>query len=342
MATKKTKTTRGADEKAKPKAASGRGSKKIRDPERHVIDYQHDELPQQLRDLIATSLAIEAQDAKSAGTIGYMARGLTIATMPHREPKSPVFERQNGQFTLSMIGRPSIGLPYGSLPRLLVSWVTTEAVRTQNRELTLGQSLSDFLTQLDLNRSGGKRGDITRLRDQMRRLFGCMISAEFNGKTKWALENIILAERAVVFWDPQNENDAGVWDSSLLLSEPFFRECIEHPVPVDMRAFMSLKRSPLAIDIYTWLTYRFSYLSGRTTIPWISLKGQFGADYQDTPQGLRDFRRAYIRELQKVMQVYPNAKVEPTEDGLVLQPSLTSVKRIALPSQKSLFDPPPR
>lgn len=325
---------------AKPVVKNRRGVKNpLHDDDRKIIDYQGGELPQQVRDLIATSLAIDSRDAKAAGTVGFMARGLTIATMPHREPKTPVFERVNGQFTLSMIGRPSIGLPFGSLPRLLVSWVTTEAVRTKSRELTLGQSLSDFLTQLDLNRSGGKRGDITRLRDQMKRLFSCMISAEYNGKDKWALENIMLVEKAVIFWDPQNEHDAGVWDSSLLLSEPFFRECINHPVPVDMRAFMTLKRSPLALDIYTWLTYRFSYLSGTTTIPWQLLKGQFGADYQDTPQGLRDLRRAYIRELQKVMQVYPNARVEATDHGLVLKPSLTHVPKLVLPGpgQRPLF-----
>ena len=33
-------------------------------------------------------------------------------------------------------------LPYGNLPRLLLAWVSTEAVRTQSRVLVLGKSLS--------------------------------------------------------------------------------------------------------------------------------------------------------------------------------------------------------
>ena len=36
-------------------------------------------------------------------------------------------------------------LPYGNIPRLLLAWVCTEAVRTQSRELVLGASLSAFM-----------------------------------------------------------------------------------------------------------------------------------------------------------------------------------------------------
>ena len=32
-------------------------------------------------------------------------------------------------------------LPFGNLPRLLLAWVCSEAVRTQRRELVLGRSL---------------------------------------------------------------------------------------------------------------------------------------------------------------------------------------------------------
>lgn len=301
------------------------------------IDFQHDILPNSVRDLIETSLNIENQDARAAGTIGYMTRGLTVATMPHRDPKKPYFERVNGKFTLSMMARPSIGLPYGSLPRLLISWVTTEAVRTKNRELVLGDSLSKFLETLDLNRSGGQRGDITRLRQQMKRLFSCMISAEFTGKNHFVLDNVTLVDRAVVFWDPQDENAAGLWNSSIILSERFFQECVDHPVPVDMRAFGALKRSPLAIDIYCWLTYRFSYLRNRTLIPWELLKGQFGADYREGQQGLLDFKRAYLRELNRVIELYPDARVDTNKNGLILQPSLTSVRPVGAIKQGSLF-----
>ncbi len=67
-------------------------------------------------------------------------------------------------------------LPYGNLPRLLLAWVCTEAVRTQSRELVLGSSLSDFMGKLGMAPvGGGPTGARTRLRNQMRRLFQCHI-----------------------------------------------------------------------------------------------------------------------------------------------------------------------
>ena len=58
-----------------------------------------------------------------------------------------------------------------------------EAVRTQSRELVLGKSLSEFMRTLGINStSGGKRGEQTRLRNQMRRLFGCNVTLIYEDK----------------------------------------------------------------------------------------------------------------------------------------------------------------
>ena len=69
-------------------------------------------------------------------------------------------------------------LPFGNLPRLLLAWLSTEAVRTQSRELVLGRSLSDFMRTLGVYSSAG--GVQTRLRNQMNRLFSrCTVSSEW-------------------------------------------------------------------------------------------------------------------------------------------------------------------
>ena len=46
-------------------------------------------------------------------------------------------------------------LPYGNLPRLLMAWLSTEAVRTQSREISLGDSLAEFMRALGIYNSGG-------------------------------------------------------------------------------------------------------------------------------------------------------------------------------------------
>ena len=46
-------------------------------------------------------------------------------------------------------------LPFGNIPRLLMAWLSTEAVRTQSRELILGPSLTKFTKTLGVYNSGG-------------------------------------------------------------------------------------------------------------------------------------------------------------------------------------------
>lgn len=275
--------------------------------------------------LITEVLAIEAEQAQEAGALGFMARAMIQATLPHRKVDGPVFERRNGAFTLSLMAPPRTGLPYGTVPRLLLSWLTTEAVRTRERELVLGDSMSAFMRELGLVPTGGRWGSIHRLKDQTTRLFTSTISAIYEDGNQTALLNRSIADSAVLWWHPQAPDQAGLWKSTVTLSEPFFREVIAHPVPIDMRALKALKRSPLAIDIYCWLTHRMSYLGKPTEIPWAGLAAQFGAEYGR----LRDFKAAFLVELRKVLAVYPDARVNDGDTGLLLAPSRPHVRKPA-------------
>ena len=100
--------------------------------------------------LITEALAIEAEAAQEAGALGFMARALVQATLPHRRVIGTEFTRRNGAFTLTILAPSEVGLPYGSMPRLLLAWLTTEAVRTRSRELVLGDTLSGFMRDLAL------------------------------------------------------------------------------------------------------------------------------------------------------------------------------------------------
>ncbi|MCX6615995.1 MAG: replication protein RepA [Acidobacteria bacterium] len=274
--------------------------------------------------LINESLAIEAEEAKEAGTLGFMARALVQATMPHRDPKEWFFERTNGAFTLTMMAPPKVGLPYGSVPRLLLAWITTEAVRTRSRDLALGDSLSGFMRELGMVPTGGRWGSITRLREQSRRLFTTAISCLYEGENRGGEIGFRLVDKHVLWWNPKSPDQRELFASTLTLSEPFFKEVISHPVPIDLRALKALSRSPLALDIYTWLTYRMSYLQRETTVPWAALEVQFGAGYKRT----RDFKAAFVEHLKSVLAVYREAKASGTDRGLFLRPSPPHVRRL--------------
>ena len=273
--------------------------------------------------LISEALAIEAESAQDAGALGFMARAMVQATLPHRKVEGTYFERTNGAFTLTLLSPPKIGLPYGSVPRLLLAWLTTEAVKTRSRDLELGDSLSGFMRELDMLPTGGRWGSITRLKDQTRRLFSSTVNAIYEDGDKTAILNQSIADKSLLWWDAKDPAQAALWKSTVTLSEQFFREVIEHPIPVDMRAIKALKKSPLALDIYAWLTYRASYAKKPSTIPWAALAGQFGSDYAR----LRAFREAFLTELRKVATVYAGANFEIADAGLIVKPSLPHINR---------------
>ncbi len=285
---------------------------------------------QRLGKLVSSLLSIEAEEAREAGMIAYMARSMVMATLPHSKPKGHVFQRRNGEFTMTMIGNPNFGLPYGSLPRLLLAWTTREAKIKNSPVLHLGKSFSSFLNVLKLSKSGGERGDATRLRDQLLRLFSTHISCVYQNNKKGVCksEQFIVAKSFNLWWNPIKEEKDGISSqSTIVLAKDFFEEIINRPVPVDFRMLQALRRSPLQMDIYVWLTYRFSYLKKSSLIHWNLLSNQFGSNYANTQQGLRDFKREFLKALHVVTVMYQDASVEIQDNGLLLKPGKSHVAR---------------
>jgi hypothetical protein len=272
--------------------------------------------------LLDAAAAVATHSAQETGDIGFTARALVICTLPHSKPDGNEFKRKNGDTTLTMYS-PN-GLPYGSVPRLLLAWITTEVVRTKSRTLNLGDSLSVFMQDLGMTRCGGAKGDITRLREQMRRLFGCAVYCSHHSANRDTTEGFQLVRKSDMWWHPQNANQAGLWQSTLTLTEEFYQEIITAPVPIDMRVLKGLRRSPLALDLYVWLTYRNSYMKEGTTITWAQLSMQFGAEYGRE----RDFKDAFLKAMVKVKRFYPDAKVKVVETGISLTPSKPHISKI--------------
>lgn len=296
-------------------------TQQVRDAEAKL--KESDSTGAELASVTAEAIGREADAAKQE--IGFGARLLVQATLPHKKPPPDVteFERSNGHVTINITGRRQFGLPYGTYPRLLLSWMTTEAVRTKSQELELGASLHEFMSKLHLGDNGGARGAYPRLREHMQRLFTATVSAtiERNGE----LHDIGFrpVERFSLFWDPMQPDQEARWQSTLKLAPLFFEEITHKPVPIDLGALHELvkERSPLALDVYQWLTFRMSYLRQPTPIPWAALQLQIGSDYKAT----RDFKRAFLCHLKRVLELYPQARVSVERECLRLLPSKTHV-----------------
>ena len=261
---------------------------------------------------------------------GFMARLMALCSLPRTNPGDrKEYKRVNGPFTLYMVAGGGNKLPYGNLPRLLLAWVSTEAVQTQNRVLILGRSLSKFMKELGIYNSGGQPQ--SRLRNQMNRLFGCTVSLIYEDENGRATVNSLIADSTAFWWNPKRPDQPSLWDSKIELGEKFFNEIVSHPVPIDMNTLTALKRSTLGLDLYLWLVYRTFALRAPKRITWRQLYCQFGRDpaLASDKFTVRDFRKDCLRELEKIKLAWPELNYTTAKGVLVLLPSTPAIPPVA-------------
>jgi hypothetical protein len=270
-------------------------------------------------------LCLESEDALTAGALGFMPRLLVLTTLPHRRPETHRFVRVNGRHTLRIRAPRSLGLPYGSYPRLLLAYLTTQAVRTRCPEIQLGATPNDLARRLELSVISGPRGTATRLQEQLRRLLSLRLEWQTSlGLAPRSSGTASVTAGGASWLQPLRRllPRQSSWHPHIVLGQDFFEQITRSAVPVDLRAIRHLQRSPLAIDLYVWLTYRMSYLKKPTLVPWKSLEAQFGASYSRP----RDFRMRLSACLPHVVEVYPTMRLRTTSIGLWLLPSPPHVR----------------
>ena len=259
--------------------------------------------------------------------LGFMARTMALCSLPRTNPGNRTqYVRRNGPVTLVMnAGGIDYKLPYGNIPRLLLAYICTEAVRTQSRVLLLGDSVSGFMRKLDIYSSSGEK--YARLRNQMRWLFNVHVQLIYEDEHGEASVNSLVADRTELWWNPKRPNERSLWESKIELGEKFFNEIIRHPVPLDMNILKAMKRSSLGLDAYMWLTYRTFTLKHPLCLSWKQLYRQFGSDPTNASDKfvVRDFRTDFLRELKKIKTAWPSLNYATARGVLILHPSATAI-----------------
>ena len=253
-----------------------------------------------------------------------------------------------------MYGR--YGLPYGHYPRLILCWLTKQALRRQYlpiseaRIIPLGDNLNQFLRDVGILKGitpdgGVKRADgrqLKYLQEQMRRLFTTVIGIDVTGKngvktTERLTSFPISCDTYFEWWDITNPANDDLYDYSYInLSEDFYREIVEGAVPLDMLHLAQISRKPLAIDLYCWATYRISYQKHDTHLTWQQLKAQLGTGYPNTPQGMRDFKKKAKKAIEQVKKAWPEAGIELWDNGVKLVGHTPAVMKKDIPINPDL------
>ena len=294
------------------------------------------ELTQAHRQLVDAAAEIRL-DRATVEDAAYLARQFVQATLPHSDPKTDTWSRTNGNFSLGIqagfdarTGR-KYGLPFGIIPRLLLFWITSEAVRTKSPRLELGASMAGFMREVGLNpgTGGGVRSDARRLQEQMERLFRANISfaqtvheGEREGDV-WL--DMKVSRTGVFWWNPKTPEQGTLWGSWVELGQDFFNAITASPIPVDTRALRALKRSPLALDLYAlccYEAYRVERSGKARFIPWRALQKQMGADYE-SETAARDFGTKCRAALRKIEAVMPSLRLGKAPGGLSIMASST-------------------
>lgn len=258
----------------------------------------------------------------------YMHSILCQVGLPRSKVDGTSFERHSGGVALLVeAGKLWDGkefvqqlIPYGPMPRLMLAWMNTYAVRFNTHEIPIGDSASEFLRLLGKSTNGGVRGSFTTFRKQVQAISACRMTLGFNSNGRaHTYEGKPIKHFDA--WIAEDEEQRPFWPGIVTFSQDYYDTLKDHAVPIDLRAFMELKGSALAMDIYTWLAQRLHRLTGRPTVlHWASLREQFGQEYQGKDPD-KDFKDAFVPQLKKVLAVYPKAKVKQITGGLMLMAS---------------------
>ncbi len=199
------------------------------------------------------------------------------------------------------------GVPYGSYARMALIALQSEALE-RGRDIELGNTAYDSLRRLGLP-DGGKVA-ATALA-QIEKLARCHVSFRIGTDVK----GLEINERLVEAYE--YDTDGKRFIRRLRLSSAYYDGLRRHPVAIDRAACQRIRNSPVALDVYLWLSYRLPALEKETAISWAALHRQFGHGIS-TP---RFFKRPFAENLELARSVYPAANFALTPSGILIRPS---------------------
>ena len=263
--------------------------------------------------------------AEEVSRLGITHAGFAMTSLPHKRIEEPLWRRQGHRTTLLVeSGRTAngswIGVPYGSMARLILLYLQTEAIRTNEPEVELGRSMHAWLSRMGIP-AGGKNYKLVG--EQARRISACRLTFLTEVTGAELRQNGAFVQNAIMLTAAADERQRALWQDRVRLDEGFWRSLREHPVPVREEAVRAIGTRSLALDVYIWLAYRLHVLTRTTPVTWTALHAQFGAGFK----AIRQLKPTFRDALGLALAVYPEARVDLDPTGVVLHPSAPAVPR---------------
>lgn len=208
-----------------------------------------------------------------------------------------------------------IGLPYGSFPRLVLGYIITRVIQTGERRIELTSHFGSFLKEIGYN--GNHKGvgaNGSRIREQLIRLLRASITFQDKGEGRLSVQDVKIAPKFDLWFDPKSPEEDSLWESSITISEEFRDSILRSPVPLRTDILAALKKSPLALDVYMWVSYRLYAMQAagvdEISLSYGQLQNQFGTGIAE--ENYRQFRAELKLAFGKVAQHWRAPQSETT------------------------------
>jgi len=107
-------------------------------------------------------------------------------------------------------------------------------------------------------------------------------------------------------------------ENVIMLSDEFYREVSEHPIPADLGAVRILASAPAVLDLFVWLSYRCYTARGVESIPVFGPKGLAGQLGSTEYARHRRFSEKLRQWLRLIRLVWPECPAQVSGDGQYL------------------------
>lgn len=215
-------------------------------------------------------------------------------------------------------------IPYGVSARLIQAYLVTYAVRHRTPIVPLCKNVSAFVEEVRGYTTGGKRGTIGPVVEQLKAIAACNMTVGVNifesGRSTAKTTQIRFSHE---FDGLLVAEGTRIWPKALRLTDDYYESCRNHALPLDLNAIKMVSRSAMAIDILYYLAGRLPRVKTMEMVRWSKIKAQFAGNNMESPT----FKRYFIRQLELVKQAYPQARIEPTTEGLVMKVSEPMIPR---------------
>ena len=283
-----------------------------------------------------------AQELLQAQDVGYTSKLFVQALFPYRKTDDDkrVIETPSGKIVVYS----DEGLPYGKYPRLIMAYIITRAVANAGKvkdgtltideacRIPLGHSMNHFLQAIGVptRANGGRRGNLTILREQLLRLAGSMITVKSDDGVHARGRNTQIMEEWDLWFDSRDPNQGSFIESYLKLTPQFFKHIAESPIPIDLNVLRELNK-PRAMDLYIWLTVKQYWLAKNNrdayTFTWDMIAANFATKALDSNDARQNFRKEIKKAVQELKTAWPNTGIEADTDGVTVTRTAPSVQQ---------------